>query len=47
MALMTGEQYEESLRKLKLKVYLLGELVDERGRPSDHPALHEFCKTYL
>ena len=27
MALMTGEQYEESLRKLNLKVYLLGDLV--------------------
>ena len=36
MALMTGEQYEESLRKLNLKVYLLGELVKN---PVDHPII--------
>jgi 4-hydroxybutyryl-CoA dehydratase/vinylacetyl-CoA-Delta-isomerase len=36
MALMTPEQYEESLRNLNLKVYLLGELVKS---PVDHPII--------
>ncbi|AFM24314.1 4-hydroxyphenylacetate 3-hydroxylase family protein [Desulfomonile tiedjei] len=36
MALKTGVQYEESLRKLNLKVYLLGELV---SNPVDHPMI--------
>ncbi|WP_188397851.1 4-hydroxyphenylacetate 3-hydroxylase family protein [Sporomusa sp. GT1] len=36
MPLMTPEQYEESLRKLKLKVYLQGELV---SNPVDHPII--------
>ena len=36
MALMTGEQYEESLRKLNMKVYLLGEIVKN---PVDHPII--------
>lgn len=36
MALKTGQQYEESLRKLNLKVYLQGELVEN---PVDHPII--------
>jgi 4-hydroxybutyryl-CoA dehydratase/vinylacetyl-CoA-Delta-isomerase len=36
MALMTGEEYVESLRKLKLDVYLLGEKIDN---PVDNPIL--------
>jgi 4-hydroxybutyryl-CoA dehydratase/vinylacetyl-CoA-Delta-isomerase len=36
MALKTPEQYEESLRKLNMKVYLLGELVSS---PVDHPII--------
>lgn len=36
MALMTGEQYEQSLRKLDMKVYLMGELVKN---PVDHPII--------
>jgi 4-hydroxybutyryl-CoA dehydratase/vinylacetyl-CoA-Delta-isomerase len=36
MALKTPQQYEESLRKLKLKVYLQGELVEN---PVDHPII--------
>jgi 4-hydroxybutyryl-CoA dehydratase / vinylacetyl-CoA-Delta-isomerase len=36
MALMTGKQYEESLRKLNLKVYLQGELITN---PVDHPII--------
>ncbi|MGC8494799.1 MAG: 4-hydroxyphenylacetate 3-hydroxylase family protein [Syntrophobacteraceae bacterium] len=36
MPLKTAEQYEESLRRLKLKVYLLGERI---GNPVDHPII--------
>ncbi len=36
MALKNAEQYEASLRKLNLKVYLLGELV---ANPVDHPII--------
>jgi 4-hydroxybutyryl-CoA dehydratase/vinylacetyl-CoA-Delta-isomerase len=36
MALMTGKQYEDSLRKMKFKVYLMGEKVDN---PVDHPII--------
>ncbi len=36
MALKTPEQYEESLRSLRLKVYLLGERVEN---PVDHPII--------
>ncbi|SEP34929.1 4-hydroxyphenylacetate 3-hydroxylase family protein [Propionispora vibrioides] len=47
MALKTPEQYEESLRKLKLKVYLQGELVEN---PVDHPiirpSMNSVKKTY-
>jgi 4-hydroxybutyryl-CoA dehydratase/vinylacetyl-CoA-Delta-isomerase len=36
MALMTKERYIESLRKLNLKVYLFGELIEN---PVDHPMI--------
>lgn len=36
MALKTGQQYEDSLRAMKFKVYLQGELVDN---PVDHPII--------
>ncbi|MDR3554028.1 MAG: 4-hydroxyphenylacetate 3-hydroxylase family protein [Syntrophobacteraceae bacterium] len=36
MPLMTAAQYEESLRRLNLKVYLLGERIDN---PVDHPII--------
>jgi 4-hydroxybutyryl-CoA dehydratase/vinylacetyl-CoA-Delta-isomerase len=36
MALKTGEQYVESIRKLNLKIYLQGELVKN---PVDHPII--------
>jgi 4-hydroxybutyryl-CoA dehydratase/vinylacetyl-CoA-Delta-isomerase len=36
MPMMTGDQYEASLRKLNLKVYLQGELVEN---PVDHPII--------
>lgn len=44
---MTREQYIESLRKLNLKVYLFGELIDN---PVDHPmirpSMNSVAKTY-
>lgn len=36
MALMTGEEYVESLRKLKLNIYMLGEKIEN---PVDNPIL--------
>jgi 4-hydroxybutyryl-CoA dehydratase/vinylacetyl-CoA-Delta-isomerase len=36
MALMNGKQYEDSLRKMKFNVYLMGEKVDN---PVDHPII--------
>jgi Aromatic ring hydroxylase len=36
MALMTGEQYVESIRKLNLNIYMLGDKVDS---PVDNPIL--------
>jgi len=36
MTLKTAEQYEESLRKMNFKVYLLGELVKN---PVDNPII--------
>lgn len=36
MALMTREEYIESLRKLNLKVYMFGELIEN---PVDHPII--------
>lgn len=36
MAIMTREAYIESLRKLKLKVYVMGELIEN---PVDHPMI--------
>lgn len=47
MALMTGEQYVESLRKLKLKVYMFGELVENVvDNPILRPSLNSVKKTY-
>lgn len=47
MALMTKEQYIESLRKMNLKVYMFGELVE---CPVDHPvirpSLNSLAMTY-
>ena len=36
MALKTPEQYEESLRKMNFKIYLMGERVEN---PVDHPII--------
>lgn len=47
MALMTSEQYVESLRKMSIKVYLFGKLVEN---PVDHPiirpSLNSVAMTY-
>ena len=36
MGLMTGEEYVESMRNLKLNIYMFGEKID---KPIDHPIL--------
>ena len=47
MSMMTGEQYEESLRKLKLKVYLQGELVTNVvDHPIIRPSMNSVKATY-
>ena len=47
MALKTAEQYEESLRKMNLKVYLLGELVKNPvDDPIIRPSMNSVKMTY-
>ncbi|MEN6423058.1 MAG: 4-hydroxyphenylacetate 3-hydroxylase family protein [Smithella sp.] len=47
MALKTAEQYEESLRKMNLKVYLLGELVKSPvDNPIIRPSMNSVKMTY-
>ncbi len=47
MAMMTGEQYEESLRRLKLKVYMFGERVENVvDHPIIRPSMNAVAKTY-
>ena len=47
MSMMTGAQYEESLRKLKLKVYLQGELVENVvDHPIIRPSMNSVKATY-
>lgn len=47
MALMTPEQYEESLRRMKFKVYLMGELVDNPvDNPIIRPSMNSVKMTY-
>ena len=36
MALMTGKEYVESIRKMNMQVYMFGEKVEN---PVDHPIL--------
>ena len=36
MALMTGEEYVESMRKMNLNIYMFGEKIEN---PIDHPIL--------
>ena len=47
MAMMTAEQYEKSLRKLNLVVYMFGERVDDVvGNPIICPSMKAVAKTY-
>ena len=47
MSLKTPEQYEESLRRLKLKVYLMGEQVKNPvDNPIIRPSMNSVKKTY-
>ncbi len=47
MALKTAEQYEESLRKMNFKVYLLGELVKNPvDNPIIRPSMNSVKMTY-
>ncbi|MCE5210314.1 MAG: 4-hydroxyphenylacetate 3-hydroxylase family protein [Deltaproteobacteria bacterium] len=47
MALKTAEQYEESLRKMNLKVYLMGELVKSPvDNPIIRPSMNSVKMTY-
>ncbi|HBP62991.1 MAG TPA: 4-hydroxybutyryl-CoA dehydratase, partial [Desulfosporosinus sp.] len=47
MIMMTAAEYEESLRKLNLKVYLQGELVENVvDHPIIRPSLNSVKATY-
>ncbi len=47
MALMTGEQYVESIKKLKMKIYLFGEEISNPvGHPILQPSLNSVKATY-
>ena len=47
MALMTGEQYVESMRKLDLKVYMFGEQIENVvDNPILRPSLNSVKMTY-
>lgn len=47
MALMTGEQYVESIKKLKMRIYLFGEEISNPvGNPILQPALNSVKATY-
>lgn len=47
MALMTGKEYLESLRKMKTKVYLMGELVENFvDHPMIRPSMNSVAATY-
>ena len=47
MGLMTGKEYEESLKKLKMKIFLFGEEIDNPvGNPILQPAVNSVKATY-
>ncbi|MDD5168483.1 MAG: 4-hydroxyphenylacetate 3-hydroxylase N-terminal domain-containing protein, partial [Syntrophales bacterium] len=47
MALKTPEEYEDSLRRMKFKIYLMGELVkDPVDHPMIRPSMNSVKKTY-
>ena len=43
--MMTRAEYIESLRRLNLKVYFMGELIE--NRPPDDSSFYEFCSQNL
>jgi 4-hydroxybutyryl-CoA dehydratase/vinylacetyl-CoA-Delta-isomerase len=47
MALKTPQEYEDSLRKMNFKIYLMGELVkDPVDHPMIRPSMNSVKKTY-
>ncbi|HCD45836.1 MAG TPA: 4-hydroxybutyryl-CoA dehydratase, partial [Lachnoclostridium sp.] len=47
MALMTGEEYVESMREMKLNVYMFGEKIDDPiENPILRPSLNSVKATY-
>lgn len=47
MGLMTGKEYEESLKKIKMKIFLFGEEIDNPvGNPILQPAVNSVKATY-
>lgn len=44
MALMTGEQYIESIRKMNMEIYMFWREGRESGRQSDSSSVIKFCK---
>ena len=47
MAIMTGEQYLESMRKLKLNIYMFGEKNRKLREQSDPKTVPQFRKGHL
>lgn len=47
MALMTGKEYEESLKKMKMRIFLFGEEIQTAvGNPILQPAINSVKATY-
>lgn len=47
MALMTGKEYEESLKKLKMRIFLFGEEIETAvGNPILQPSINSVKATY-
>ena len=47
MAMMTGEQYVESMRKMNLQVYMFGKKIENPVDDPISPPLFEFRKGHL
>ena len=47
MALMTGKEYEESLKKMKMRIFLFGEEMETAvGNPILQPSINSIKATY-
>lgn len=47
MALMTGKEYEESLKKMKMRIFLFGEEFETAvGHPILQPSINSIKATY-